>query len=198
MQLIDKRVVQDFEFASQYFPLASLPTGLRKGHLKRWNPPVIHLAFAVTLDWAAAYAAKHGLREEVPKVESDHEDAYSDEEEEKEYRDNIKALRAKIVEDRKRNSLFDKVSVGCRLEKIANHINENAGIESIEVTWADIYPYPCIMAGRTCYGLLSMRTNYDDGPMPSPYDIIDLFEYLEAEDFAAWDLDAIKCGWKRR
>ena len=76
--------MQDFDFASQYFPLASLPTGLRKGHLKRWNPPVIHLAFAVTLDWAAAYAAKHGRREEVPKVESDHEDAYSDEEEEKE------------------------------------------------------------------------------------------------------------------
>ena len=189
--------MQDFDFASQYFPLASLPTGLRKGHLKRWNPPVIHLAFAVTLDWAAAYAAKHGLREEVPKVESDYEDAYSDEEEEKEYREKIKALRAKLAEDDKRNSLFDEVDVGCPLEKIANHINENAGIESIEVTWADIYPYPCIMAGRTCYGLLSMRTNYDDGPMPTPDDIIDLFEYLEVEDSAAWHLDAIKCGRKR-
>ena len=100
------------------------------------------MAFAVTLDWAAAYAAKHGLREEVPKVESDYEDAYSDEEEEKEYREKIKALRAKIVEDRKRNSLYDKVNVGCRLEKIANHINEGPPEKNMHMehgTW-----------GRTC------------------------------------------------
>ena len=103
------------------------------------------MAFAVTLDWAAAYAAKHGLREEVPKVESDYEDAYSDEEEEKEYREKIKALTAKLTEEEKKNAVFDEVDVGCPIEKIVDHINENAGIESFEVTWADIYMYPCIL-----------------------------------------------------
>ena len=198
MQLIDKRVVQDFDFASQYFPLASLPTGLRKGHLKRWNPPVIHLAFAVTFEWLAAYAAKHGLREEVTEDESDHIYQHEDEEKEKETRERIRALTAKLTEEEKKNAVFDEVDVGCPIEKIVDHINENAGIESFEVTWAEIYMYPCILAGRTCYGLLSIRTNYDDGPMPTPDDIIALYEYLEVEDFAAWHLDAIDCGWKRR
>ena len=190
--------MQNFEFASQCFPLASLPNGLYEGHLKSWRPPVIHLAFAVTFEWIAAYAAKHGLREEVTEDESDHIYQHEDEEKEKETRERIRALTAKLTEEEKKNAVFDEVDVGCPIEKIVDHINENAGIESFEVTWAEIYMYPCILAGRTCYGLLSIRTNYDDGPMPAPDDIIALYEYLEVEDFAAWHLDSIECGWKRR
>ena len=158
----------------------------------------IHLAFAVTHQWAAAYAAKHGLREEVDDDdESDYEDECEDEEKEKEVRERLRVAKAKLAEASKRNSLYDVVDIGWSFAKIVDHINENAGIESFELTRAYAYPYPCILAGRTRYALLSIRTNYDDGPMPTMDDIISLYEYLEVEDFAAWHLDGLESGWKR-
>ena len=54
-----------------------------------------------------------------------------------------KALSAELAEYRRRNSSFDYVHVGCSLDKIIDHINANAGVESFKVSRAFMFQYPC-------------------------------------------------------
>lgn len=184
--------MQDTEYALQCFPLARIPTCLQEGHLKRWKPPIIHLAFLVTFQWAAAYARKHNLVEQVKEVRKARDFT---EEELKE----IRELEAEIKEERKRNASYERIDVGCAPKKIVDHINANAGVESFKVTYAFSYTYPCIMdEGYLYYGLLSFRTNYDTNPPPDFDDIMKLYRYLEAEYPPAWHLDGFESGWKRR
>ena len=109
------------------------------------------------------------------------EEEIDDEADEDEDDEETKALSAELAEYRRRNSSFDYVHVGCSLDKIVDHINVNAGVESFKVSRAFMFQYPCILSERTNYSLLSFRTNYDDGPLPTVDDIMKLHQYLGVE-----------------
>ena len=160
--------------ATQLLPLETLPKYLYKQHQQnqRWLPPVFRFAFAVTLEWAAAYATKHDLVENSPEMDLDDEDAEPE--------------------------LFSvEAEVGCPLEKIVDHINANSGVGSPKITREHIFPYPCIVASQTYYWLICLRSNYDDGPLPAVSDVKRLQEYLELKDPPAWHLDMQRCVWKK-
>lgn len=159
------------------------------------RPPLFRLGYAVTSQWAAEYARKHGLVEE----EKD-EDLFDEDDEDDDLRN---FLRRQIVMDEAtatRVPQYEHVDVGCSTQKIVDHINAKVGSKTLKVTQEWFVPLPSHIGTRRVYWLLSVGTTNvaRDGPLPTPEDLMRLQGLLGLDQTIAWYLDSTESVWEER